>query len=97
MPPRRSALARLEDAALRWSHKAALLTPLAAQLQWQHIAIDYEMTGARFQSSKRVLDMFDTLARVEATPRYIVDTLRYQYQRKYETTQRASIQGASAF
>jgi hypothetical protein len=27
-----------------------------------------------------VLDVLDTLARVEATPRYIVDTLRYQYQ-----------------
>jgi CPA1 family monovalent cation:H+ antiporter len=67
----------------------ALLTPLAARLQWQRIAMDYEMTGARFQSSKRVLDMLDTLARVEATPRYIVDTLRYQYQRKYEMAQRA--------
>jgi CPA1 family monovalent cation:H+ antiporter len=31
--------------------------------------------------------VLETLARVEATPRYIVDTLRYQYQRKYETVQ----------
>ena len=97
VPPHRSALARLEDAALRWSHRVALLTPLAAQLQWQHIAMDYEMTGARFQSSKHVLDMLDTLARVEATPRYIVDTLRYQYQRKYEAAQHALDQLAEHF
>src|SRR5262245_15248802 len=97
VPPHRSALARLEDAALRRSHRVALLTPLAARLQWQHIAMDYETTGARFQSSKRVLDMLDTLARVEATPRYIVDTLRYQYQRKYETAQRTLDQLAEHF
>jgi len=95
--PHRSALHRLEDVALRWSHRVALLTPLAARLHWQRIAMDYEMTGARFQSSKRVLDMLDTLARVEATPRYIVDTLRYQYQRKYETAQRALDQIAEHF
>ena len=95
--PHRSALHRLEDAAPRWSHRVVLLTPLAARLQWQRIAMDYEMTGARFQSSKRVLDMLDTLARVEATPRSIVDTLRYQYQRKYETAQRALDQIAEHF
>ena len=41
--------------------------------------------------------MLDTLARVEATPRYIVDTLRYQYQRKYETAQRGLDQLAEHF
>ena len=97
VPLHRSAFSRLEDAALRWSYRAALLTPLAARLQWRHIAMDYEMTGARFQSSQRVLDMLDTLARVEATPRYIVDTLRYQYQRKYETAQHALDQLAEHF
>jgi hypothetical protein len=35
----------------------------------QRIAIDYEMAGARFQSSRRVLDVLDTLARIESTPR----------------------------
>src|SRR5262249_45686837 len=33
VPPHRSALSRLEDAALRWSHRMALLMPLAARLQ----------------------------------------------------------------
>ena len=95
--PHRSALARLEDAALRWSHRVAVLRPLAARFQWLRIAMDYEITGARVQSSRRVLDMLDTLARVEATPRYIVDTLRYQYQRKYETAQHGLDQLAEHF
>lgn len=67
----------------------ALLAPLAERLHWQRLAMDYEMAGARYQSSRRVLDMLDTLARVEATPRYIVDMLRHQYQHQYETAQHA--------
>jgi CPA1 family monovalent cation:H+ antiporter len=97
VPPHRSALSRLEDAALRYIHRVAVLAPLAARLQWQRVAMDYEMTLARFQSSRRVLDMLDTLARVEATPRYIVDTLRHQYQRKYETAQNTLDQLAEHF
>jgi hypothetical protein len=77
--------------------RVAVLTPLAARLQGQHIAMDYEMTGARFQSSKRVLDILDTLARVDAPPRYIVDTLRYRYQRKYEIAQHVLDQLAEHF
>src|SRR5262249_9468777 len=44
-----------------------------------------------------VLDVLDTLARVEATPRYIVDTLRYQYQCQYDTAQHVLDQIAEQF
>jgi hypothetical protein len=85
VPPHRSALQRLEGAALRWIHRVALLASVAERLHWHRIVMDYEMAGARFQSSRRVLDMLDTLARVAATPRCIVDMLRRQYQHQYET------------
>jgi CPA1 family monovalent cation:H+ antiporter len=49
--------------------------------------MEYEMAGARFGSSRRVLDILDTLARVESTPWYIVDKLRRQYQKNHETVQ----------
>jgi CPA1 family monovalent cation:H+ antiporter len=55
------------------------------------------MAGARFQSSRRVLDLLDTLARVESTPGYIVDMLRHQYQKKYETAQHELDQIAEQF
>jgi hypothetical protein len=44
-----------------------------------------------------VLDVLETLARVEATPRYIVETVRYQYQRTYETVQHTVDQIAEHF
>lgn len=97
VPPHRSALHRLEDAALRWIHRVALLAPLAERLHLQRIAMDYEMARAHLQSSRRVLDMLDTLARVETTPRYIVDMLRHQYQHTYETAQHALDQIAEHF
>jgi CPA1 family monovalent cation:H+ antiporter len=56
-------------------------------MRFGRIATDYEITGARFQSSKRVLEILDTLGRVEATPWYIVDRLRRRYQTIYEQTQ----------
>src|SRR5712691_11298363 len=87
--PLRASRHRLEDAALRLVHKVASLAPLAERLHVQRIVLDYEMAEARLQSSRRVLDVLDTLARVEATPRYLVDTLRYQYQRRYEAAQHA--------
>jgi len=95
--PVRVARHRLEDAVLRLVNKVAALAPLAARLHWQRIVLDYEVARARLQSSRRVLDVLDTLARVEATPRYIVDTLRYQYQRTYETVQHALDQIAEQF
>jgi len=88
---------RLEDAVLHLVNKVAALAPLAARLHWQRIVLDYEIARARLQSSRRVLDVLDTLARVEATPRYIVDTLRYQYQRTYDTVQHALDQIAEQF
>ena len=95
--PARVARHRLEDAALRLLNKIAALAPLAARLHWQRIVLDYEIARARLQSSQRVLDVLDTLARVEATPRYIVDMLRYQYQRTYATAQHALDQIAEQF
>jgi CPA1 family monovalent cation:H+ antiporter len=95
--PARVSRHRLEDAVLRLVNKVAALVPLAARLHWQRIVLDYEVARARLQSSRRVLDVLDTLARVEATPRYIVDTLRYQYQRTYETVQHALDQIAEQF
>ena len=95
--PARVSRHRLEDAVLRLVNKVAALAPLAAQLHWQRIVLDYEIARARLQSSRRVLDVLDTLARVEATPRYIVDTVRYQYQRTYETVQHALDQIAEQF
>src|SRR5215471_3982932 len=95
--PPRVARHRLEDAVLHLVDKVAALAPLAARLHWQRIVLDYEIARARMQSSQRVLDVLDTLARVEATPRYIVDTLRYQYQRTYATTQHALDQIAEQF
>ncbi len=95
--PARVARPRLEEAALRLVHKVAVLAPLAARLHWQRIVLDYEIARARLQSSRRVLDVLETLARVEATPRSIVDTVRYQYQRTYETVQHALDQIAEHF
>jgi CPA1 family monovalent cation:H+ antiporter len=96
-PAHRSALQRLEEAARRWLHRAALLAPVEERLHWHRIALDYEVAGARLQSSRRVLDMLDTLARVAATPQYLVDILRHQYQHQYETAQHALDQIAEHF
>jgi hypothetical protein len=41
--------------------------------------------------------MLDTLARVAATPQYLVDILRHQYQHQYETAQHALDQIAEHF
>ena len=82
---------------LRLVNKVAALAPLAARLHWHRIAVNYEMAGARIQSSRRVLGVLDTLARVEATPCYIVERLRHQYQSKYETAQHALDQIAEQF
>jgi hypothetical protein len=65
----------------------AVLASLAERLRFNRIAVEYEIAGARYQSSRRVLDILDTLARVESTPWYIVDKLRRQYQRNYQTAQ----------
>ena len=95
--PARVSRHRLGEAVLRLVNKVVALAPLAARLHVQRIVLDYEMAAARLQSSRRVLDVLDTLARVESTPRYIVDTLRYQYQRTYETVQHALDQIAEQF
>jgi monovalent cation:H+ antiporter, CPA1 family len=84
---RTSSIRRIEAAVLRLIDRVAFLAPLAERLGFTRIAVDYEIAGARFQSSRRVLDILDTLARVESTPWYIVDKLRRQYQRNYETAQ----------
>lgn len=86
---------RIEAPFLRLIDGVALLAPLVERLGFNRIAMDYEIAGARFQSSRRVLDILDTLARVESTPWYIVDKLRRQYQRNYETAQHELDQAAS--
>ena len=97
VPPHRTALQRLEDAALRRIHRVALLRPVAERLHWHRIVMDYEVAGARLQSNRRILDMLDTLARVAATPQYIVDMLRHQYQHRYEMAQHVLDQIAEHF
>jgi monovalent cation:H+ antiporter, CPA1 family len=82
-----SSMHRIEAAIMRWIDRAAPLATLAQRLRLNRIAVDYETAGARFQSSRRVLDILDTLARVESTPWYIVDKLRRQYQENYESAQ----------
>ena len=82
-----SSMHRIEAAVLGLIERVAFLAPLAERLRFNRIAGDYEIAGARFQSSRRVLDILDTLARVESTPWYIVDKLRRQYQKNYETAQ----------
>jgi hypothetical protein len=71
-------------------HRVAALAPMAERWHWHRMALDYEVAGARFQSSRRVLDLLDTLARVAATPQYIVDMLRHQYQHRRIAMQHAS-------
>jgi len=83
----KSAVRRIETSTLRLINRVAFLTPIAERLRFNRIAVDYEITGAWFQSSRRVLDILDTLARVESTPWYIVDKLRRQYQKNYEIAQ----------
>ena len=96
--PHRSSLHRLEDAALRLDPQGGFSGASGRTVALCSASLmDYEMAGARLQSSRRVLDMLDTLARVEATPRYIVDTLRHQYQHTYETAQHALDQIAEHF
>jgi CPA1 family monovalent cation:H+ antiporter len=97
VPAHRSSRHRLDDVALRLLNKVAALAPLAERLHLQHIVLDYEMARARLQSSRRVLDVLDTLARVEATPSYVVAILRHQYQQQYETAQHALDQIAEQF
>jgi len=95
--PHRSSLPRLEDAALRLINKAASLAPVAERFHLHRIAVNYEMAGARIQSSRRVLGVLDTLARVDSTPWYIIDRLRRRFQNKYETAQHALDQIAEQF
>jgi CPA1 family monovalent cation:H+ antiporter len=95
--PRRAFQHRLEDVALRVSHKVASLAPLAERLHLNRLAIDYEMAGARFQSSRRVLDVLDTWARVESMPWYLVDRVRRRYQNVYEAAQHALDQMAEHY
>jgi CPA1 family monovalent cation:H+ antiporter len=78
---------RIEAVILRLMDRVALLAALAERVRFDRIAMDYEIAGARFGSSRRVLDILDTLARVESTPWYIVDKLRRHYQKNYETVQ----------
>jgi CPA1 family monovalent cation:H+ antiporter len=82
---RRSALWQLQERALRWIHIVGWLAPLAERLHWHRIALDYEVAAGRVQSSRRVLDMLDTLGRVAATPQSVVDSLRRQYQKQHDT------------
>ena len=97
VPLHRSALQYLQDAALRWTHNVAYLTPLAERLHWHRIALDYEVAAARFQGSRRVLDTLDTLGRVAATPQYVVDILRRTYQQQYDTARHTLDQIAEHF
>src|ERR1700730_805903 len=78
---------RIEAAALRLFDRVAFLASMAERLRFNRIAVDCEISGARYRSSRRVLDILDTLARVESTPWYIVDKLRRQSQKNYETAQ----------
>src|ERR1700730_6628483 len=78
---------RIEAAALRLFDRVAFLARMAERWRFNRIAVDCEISGARYRSSRRVLDILDTLARVESTPWYIVDKLRRQYQRNYESAQ----------
>jgi CPA1 family monovalent cation:H+ antiporter len=82
-----SAMRRIEDPVVRLFDRSAFLVSLVERLRFNRIAVDYEIAGARYQGSRRVLNILDTLARVESTPWYIVDKLRRQYQKHYETTQ----------
>ena len=82
-----SSMHRIEAAALRLFDRVAFLARMAERLRFNRIAVDCEISGARYRSSRRVLDILDTLARVESTPWYIVDKLRRQYQRNYESAQ----------
>ena len=83
----KSSMHGIEAAVLRLIDRVAPLASLAQRLRFNRIAVDYEIAGARFQSSRRVLDILDTLARVESTPWYIVDKLRRQCRKNYETAQ----------
>jgi CPA1 family monovalent cation:H+ antiporter len=82
-----SALHRLEGAVLQLIDRAPALSSWAERLRFSRIAVAYETAGARFESSRRVLDVLDTLARVESTPWYIVDKVRRRYRGNYETAQ----------
>ena len=84
---RRSALRQLLDKMLGWIHRIDWLAPLAERLHWHRVALDYEVTAARHHSSRRVLDMLDTLGHIAATPAPVVDRLRRRYQRRYEAAE----------
>ncbi len=83
----KSSVQGIEAPVLRLIGRASLLGSLAERLRFNRIAAHYEIVGARFRSSRRVLDILETLARVESTPWYIVDKLRRQYRGNYETAQ----------
>src|SRR5262249_30170870 len=70
-----------------WIPSVRWLAPLAERLHWHRVALDYELTAARFHSSRRVLDMLDTLSGIAATPAAVVDALRRLYQQRYDTAQ----------
>ena len=78
---------RLRDALIRFLSRLPALDFLTERLRLDRIALDYETGRASFQSSKRVLDTLDSLARLESTPWYIVDKMRRQYRQKHEDSQ----------
>jgi CPA1 family monovalent cation:H+ antiporter len=82
-----SIVLRIEGAALRLAERMRFLSQFTQRLRLRLVAGDYEIAQARFQSGKRVLEILDTLARVESTPWYIVDKLRRRYQKIYKSTQ----------
>src|SRR5262249_35866095 len=64
---------RLKDALIRFLGRWPALALPTERFRLDLIALDYEIARGRYQSSKRVLDTLDSLARLEATPWYIVD------------------------
>jgi len=73
---------------LDWISKVRWLAPLAERLHWYRVALDYEVTAARFHSGRRVLDMLEAQGRIAGTPASVVDGLRHRYQERYDAAQR---------
>jgi CPA1 family monovalent cation:H+ antiporter len=95
--PKRLRRHRLEDAIVVVLSRLKFLAFLAARLHLNRITLDYEMAVGRYHSSRRVLDTLDTLARLDATPWYIVDKVRRQYRKKCEEAQKGLDQIAEQF
>jgi CPA1 family monovalent cation:H+ antiporter len=87
LPPYSLRRHRLKDSLTRILSRLPALTFLTERLSLDRIALDYEIAGARHQSSKRVLDTLEGLARLESTPRHVVDEVRREYRQKYEDAQ----------